>query len=204
MGVIAVAFYFATLKELSLYELMMRVSTMVQMPMMVPLVVGIFVKKTPKWAPWATIALGLGVSWIVDSVMTPDVVVSWFGVESLTSREIVDMNIILTIAGHVFITGGFFWLTSLFYNEATDEHKLETERFFKDLVTPVIADDQQDEFDKQQRKKLGNMVMAMGVGILLMTLIPNPFWGRAMFVICALIIFGIGFMLKRSTISKSA
>lgn len=204
MGVIAVAFYFATLKELSLYELMMRVSTMVQLPMMVPLVVGIVVKKTPKWAPWATIALGLGVSWMVDSVITPDVFVSMFGVDSLTGREIVDMNIILTIAGHVFITGGFFWATSLFYNEAKDDHKLEADRFFKDLVTPVIADNQQDEVDKQQRNKLGNMVMTMSVGILLMTLIPNPLWGRVMFVICALLIAGVGYFLKRSTKSKTS
>ncbi|MGJ8743459.1 sodium:solute symporter family transporter [Polaribacter sp.] len=202
MGVIAVAFYFATLKELSLYELMMRVSTMVQLPMMVPLVVGIVVKKTPKWAPWATIALGLGVSWMVDSVITPDVFVSWFGVDSLTAREIVDMNIILTIAGHVFITGGFFWATSLCYNEAKDDHKLETDRFFEDLVTPVIADDEQDEVDKQQRIKLGNMVLTMSVGIMLMTLIPNPLWGRAMFAICALLIAGIGYLLKRSAKNK--
>lgn len=204
MGVIAVAFYFATLKELSLYELMMRVSTMVQLPMMVPLVVGIVVKKTPKWAPWVTIALGLGVSWMVDNVITADVFVSWFGVDSLTSREIVDMNIILTVAGHVFITGGFFWATSLFYNEAKDDNKLENDRFFEDLVTPVIADDQQDEVDSQQRIKLGNMVMTMSVGILLMTLIPNPLWGRIMFLVCALIIATIGFLLKRSARSKTS
>jgi Na+/proline symporter len=202
IGVIAVAFYFATLKELSLYELMMRVSTMVQLPMMVPLVVGIIVKKTPKWAPWVTIAIGLGVSWMVDNVITPDVFVSWFGVDSLTSREIVDMNIILTIAGHVFITGGFFWATSLFYNEAKDENKIETNRFFEDLDMPVVADDQQDEIDRQQRSKLGGMVMVMSVGIMLMVLIPNPLWGRLMFVVCSLIIGTIGYLLRYSAKNK--
>jgi solute:Na+ symporter, SSS family len=204
MGVIAVAFYFATLKELSLYELMMRVSTMVQLPMMVPLVVGIFVKKTPTWAPWVTIVLGLGVSWMVDNVITPDVFVSWFGIDSLTGREIVDMNIILTIASHVFITSSFFWATSLFYNEAKDAHKLETDRFFKDLVTPVIADDQQDEVDRQQRNKLGGMVLVMSAGIMLMALITNPLWGRLLFVICSLIIGLIGYLFKRSTKSKTS
>jgi len=204
IGVIAVAMYFASLKELSLYELMMRVSTMVQLPMMVPLVVGIVVKKTPKWAPWVTIALGLGVSWMVDNVITADVFVSWFGVDSLTSREVVDMNIILTIAGHVFITGGFFWATSLFYNEAKDDHKLETDRFFEDLKRPVIADDKQDEVDRQQRNKLGGMVLVMSAGIMLMALIPNPLWGRLLFVICSLIIGTIGYLFKRSTKSNTA
>jgi Na+/proline symporter len=199
LGVIAAALYFASLKELSLFELMMSVSTMVQVPMMVPLALGLIIKKTPQWAPWATIAVGLFVSWFVMNVFTADVCARLFGVESLTNREIIDMNIILTVGGHLFITSGFFWATSLFYNEAKDKNKLGTDKFFEDLETPVIADDQQGEFDIQQRRKLGNMVMSMSGCILLMTLIPNPIWGRLIFAGCALIIFLIGFLLKRST-----
>ena len=198
IGVIAVALYFASLKELSLYELMMRVSTMVQVPMMVPLLLGILVKRTPKCAPWATMAVGLVVSWLVDNVVTAEVFVSWFGVESLTGRETVDMNIILTIAGHVFITGGFFWATSLFYREGEDKNKLETQHFFEDLEKPVIADAHQDEVDRQQRNKLGGMVLVMSLGILLMALIPNPVWGRFIFICCALVIALIGYLLRRS------
>ena len=204
IGVITAALYFASLKELSLFELMMSVSTMVQVPMMVPLVVGIIVKKTPQWAPWATIAVGFFVSWFVMNVFTADVFASMFGIESLTQREIIDMNIILTVGGHVFITAGFFWATSFFYNEAKDEHKLETDRFFEDLKRPFIADNQQEEVDRQQRRKLGNMVIIMSAGILLMSLIPNPLWGRIVFIICALVILSIGFLLKRSAKIKTS
>lgn len=198
IGVIIAALYFASLKELSLFELMMSVSTMIQMPMMVPLLLGVIIKKTPQWAPWATIAIGLFVSWSIANIFTAEDFVSIFGIESLTKRESIDMNIILTIAGHVFITGGFFWATSLFYNEEKDKNKIETDRFFEDLQTPVIADDLQDEVDCQQRRKLGNMVIVMSAGILLMSLIPNPLWGRLIFIVCALAIFCIGFLLKRS------
>ncbi|MFB9055478.1 hypothetical protein ACFFU9_01870 [Mariniflexile ostreae] len=203
VGVILAALYFASLKELSLFQLMMSVSTMVQLPMMVPLVVGIIVKKTPQWAPWVTIVLGFFVSWFVMNVFTAEVCASLFGIESLTERETIDMDIILTIAGHVFITSSFFWATSLFYKEAKDENKQETDQFFKNLETPFIADNQQDEVDRQQRKKLGNMVIVMSSGILLMALIPNPLWGRIMFVLCALGISGIGFLLKRSSKVKT-
>ncbi|MBR9910920.1 MAG: transporter [Gammaproteobacteria bacterium] len=197
--VITVALWFASLKELSLFELMMSVSTMVQVPMMVPLLFGIFIKKTPPWASWATVAVGLFVSWFVMNVFTADVFASLFGIESLTDRETIDMNIILTIGGHLFITAGFFCATSLFYNESTDKHKLETDRFFEDLQTPVVADDQQDDFDRQQRHKLGLMVKIMGSGVLLMALIPNPMWGRLMFVACAAAILTIGIMLQKSS-----
>ena len=203
LGVIAAALFFSSLKELSLFELMMSVSTMIQVPMMVPLLLGIILKKTPAWAPWATIAVGLCVSYLVANVVTADVFVSaLFGIEDLTRREISELNIVLTIAGHVFITGGFFCLTTLFYNESKDKNKIETDLFFDDLERPVISDDFQSEVDRQQRNKLGSMVICISVAIFFMALIPNPIWGRMIFMLCSVVIFVIGFLLKRSAKDK--
>jgi hypothetical protein len=156
------------------------------------------VKKTPSWAPWVTVALGLGVSWLVANVITADVFAAWIGIEDLTRREASELNVILTIAAHVFITAGFFLGTTFFYREDRDQHREETEKFFADLETPVISDDGQSEVDRQQRNKLGTMVITMGSGMLLMTLIPNPFWGRALFLVCSLAILFIGAGLKKS------
>ena len=196
--VIFMALFFRSLQELSLFDLMMSVSTMIQVPLLIPLIVGIFVKKTPQWAPWVTVILGLLVSWLMKDVVTPQLVAGWMGLNELTAREVVDMNLMLTLAAHLFITAGFFWSTTLFYVEETDPHKSQTDEFFKDLERPVIADDEQDAYDQQQRNKLGSMVMFMGTGIMLMTLIPNPAWGRVIFALCALAIAAIGLMLKRS------
>ena len=55
------------------------------------------------------------------------------------------MSLILTLGAHVLITAGLFCLTSLFYKESKGKNKLETDRFFENMETPVIADDQQDE-----------------------------------------------------------
>jgi len=202
MLVIGMALFFRSLKELSLFDLMMSISAMIQVPLLIPLILGLFIKKTPKWAPWATVLLGLFLSWMMKSLLTPQVFANWIGIAEFTAREAADMNLILTLAAHVFITAGFFCATSLFYKESTDQNKLETDRFFEDLERPVIADNQQDEFDRQQRNKLGTMVMCMSAGILLMALIPNPLWGRMMFVLCAVIIFSIGFLLRRSAREK--
>ncbi len=201
--VIFMALFFKSLKELSLFDLMMSVSTMIQVPLLIPLIVGIFVKRTPQWAPWMTVILGLFVSWIMKDVITPQLVAGWMGLNELTAREVVDMNLMLTLAAHLFITAGFFWSTSLFYKEEKDMHKARTEDFFEDLERPVIADDEQDDYDRQQRSKLGLMVMYMGTGIMLMTLIPNPLWGRLIFLLCALAILTIGFMLKRNAATEA-
>lgn len=200
-GILAISFalYFTSLVELSLFNLMMSVSVMIQVPLLVPLIVGLFVKRTPSWAPWVTVAIGLVVSWITLNVFTADVFASVIGLDELTRREADDLHLILTIAGHLLITAPFFWSTALFYREDRDRHKASTDAFFVDLETPVVADDRQDEYDRQQRNKLGTMVMIMGAGVLCMALVPNPIWGRVVFVLCSMAILSIGILLRRST-----
>ena len=200
--VIGMALFFRSLKELSLFDLMMSISAMIQVPLLIPLIVGLFIKKTPPWAPWVTVLVGLFLSWLMKEVITPNVFAERIGIPEFTKREAADMSLILTLGAHVFITTGFFCATSFFYKASKDKNLLESNRFFKDLETPVIADDEQDEFDRQQRNKLGTMVSIMSAGILLMALIPNPLWGRMIFVICASIIFTIGYLLRRSALSS--
>jgi Na+/proline symporter len=202
--VIVVALFFKSLKELSLFELMMSVSVMVQVPLLVPLIFGLFIRKTPQWAPWVTVIIGMFVSWCTANILTPELFAQWIGLEqAFTRRESIDMNLMITIGAHLVITAGFFCSTTFFYKEERDEHKQETDRFFTDFETPVIADFEQDEFDRQQRDKLGSMVIYMGTGVFLMMLIPNPMWGRMVFGLCALAILAIGFLLKKSAKPKS-
>ncbi|MDB9805525.1 transporter [Porticoccaceae bacterium] len=196
--VTALALYFKSLKELSLFDLMMSLSAMIQVPILIPLLLGLLIKKTPSWAPWVTVFLGLFVSWFMLNILTPEVFAGWLGLDPFTRREATDMNLILTIAGQVFITGGFFCFTTLFYKETTDKYAPRTQHFFEDLETPVIADFEQDEYDQQQRHKLGTIATCMGLGIFLMVLIPNPIWGRTIFALCAVAIILIGLLLKRS------
>ena len=196
--VIALALYFKSLKELSLFDLMMSLSAMIQVPILIPLILGLLVKKTPQWAPWVTVLLGLFVSWFMLNILTPAVFADWMGIDPFTRREATDMNLILTIGGQVFITGGFFCLTSLFYKETADHYKAQREDFFNDLETPVIADFEQDGYDQQQRQKLGAMVTFMGAGLTFMVLIPNPMWGRLTFLLCGLTILIIGGLLRQS------
>ena len=196
--VISVALFFKSLKELSLFELMMSLSTMVQVPLLIPLIFGLFIKKTPNWAPWITVALGLFVSWFLMNIFTPQVFAGWLGMGELTRRESVDMNLMMTIAAHLVVTAGFFCSTTFFYKEEKDEYIKERKEFFVDIETPVIAEDDQDDYDRQQRRKLGAMVLLMGTGMTLMALIPNPLWGRGVFVACALVILIVGAFLKKS------
>ena len=111
----------------------------------------------------------------------------------------------ITIAAHLFLTASFFWATTLFYKEESfsTEEKKEIDTFFENVETEVVADNSQDEFDKMQREKLGTITMMMGVGLLVMVLVPNPLWGRALFLGCSGIILLTGYLLKKSAQSKT-
>ncbi|WGW01398.1 Na+:solute symporter [Vibrio sp. YMD68] len=196
--VIFMAQFFNSLKHLSLFDLMMQVATLLQSPILVPLFLGIIIRKTPKWAPWATVVVGMGVSWAVVNVFTPQFVAGWFGIEELTGREAGEMRTMITIAAHLVFTAGFFCLTTLFYNEAKDPYVETTKEFFEDVDTECVAEEGQDVVDRMQRAKLGTLVIYMAAGLTLMVLIPNPLWGRLLFLGCAAAVFAVGYGLKKS------
>ncbi len=201
--IIMVALFINSLRNLSLFDAMMYVSTLLQMPILVPLFFGIFIKKTPDWAAWATLVVGMVVSYLVSFVITADVVNGWLGLDvPFTGREASDLKVLLGIAGHLFITGGFFCLTTLFYKEPEGKRGEELRDFWKDVDTPVIAEEGQDAVDRQQRNMLGKLILVFGALVTMMLLIPNPLWGRITFVACGLFVMLIGSLILNSAKEK--
>ncbi len=195
--ILVVAQFFNSLTELSLFDLMMNVSTLLQSPILVPLFFGVFIRRTPSWAPWGTVVVGLLVSLLLVKVWTPDAVGRLFEVE-WTKREASELSVMMNIAAHLFITGGFFCLTTLFYRPRQNAEAKATEGFFADLERPEVSDGRPTESDIQQRHKLGLIVSAAGVGLLFMMAIPNPWWGRMVFFGCAAGVLLIGILLLRA------
>ncbi len=196
---ILVALFINSLRGLSLFDAMMYVSTLLQMPILVPLFFGIFIRKTPDWAAWATLAVGVVVSYVVSFVITPDVIANWLGLENgFTGREASDLRVMNGVIGHLFITGGFFCLTTKFYKEPAKVRAQEIKEFWNDVDTPVIEEVGQDEMDRQQRHMLGKLILVFGAAVSAMVLIPNPFWGRMAFVFCGLVIVTVGGLLLKS------
>lgn len=73
---------FQQLKDLPLFELTLALAGLVGMPMTLPLVLGIFIRRTPNWSGWATVLAG-----------TISASLCWFAVpvESLASLFQLDM-----------------------------------------------------------------------------------------------------------------
>lgn len=197
--VIIVSLLFSQLEGMSLFDLMMSVSTLAQAPLLVPLFFGMFIKRTPRWAAWGTVLFGMCVSWLCIDVLTSKVLGQWLGI-AFTKREMSEINVIINIIAHLVLTGGFFICTKFFYRETSyslkEQQQIET--FFENIETEVVEDEHQQGFDLQQREKIGFITMLMSAGMLLMVLIPNPLWGRLLFLACAAMVFLVGYLLRLS------
>ena len=199
LAVILIAQFYASMASLSLFDLMMRVSTLAQVPILIPLFLGVLIRRVPDRAAWATVVFGLLVSYAVSNLVTASDVARHLGL-ALNASELSSANIIWTMLAHLVLTGGFFCACALFYKPppADSLRASELQHFERDVASPVHSDAAQGEFDRLQNDKLGKVTCVMGLGLLAMTLIPNPPWGRLLFLVCAVLILAIGGALLRS------
>ena len=195
--IVSLALFLNSLKELSLFDAMLYMSALLGFPQMIPSFLGFFIRKTPDWAAWATILVGAIVSYLIAVVLQPDHIEVWFGLANeLTKREWVDLVVAISLLSHVVITGGFFCLTTLFYRPLSVERESAVERFFTNINTPLHkAKGDHEHLDNRQRMLLGRMVAIAGIFIMAMMVLPNPLWGRLVFLSCGIVVFTVGVLL---------
>ena len=199
--IIVLALVLNSLKNLSLFDAMLYMSALLGFPQMIPSFLGFFIRKTPDWAAWATILVGACVSYIIAVVLQPQDIELWFGLATeLSKREWTDLVVSISLISHVVITGGFFCLTTLFYKGLEEDRETAVDRFFTNINTPLVKQEgEHAHLDNRQRILLGRMIAVAGILIIAMMAIPNPFWGRLVFLSCGSFVFIIGFMLFSAT-----
>ncbi|MCF7506536.1 transporter [Vibrio sp. L3-7] len=199
VAIILIALFINSLKGLSLFDTMMYVGALIGFPMTIPAFCGFFIKKTPDWAGWGTLVVGAIVSYIVGFVITAEMLQNWFNLEPLTGREWSDLKVAVGLIAHLTFTGGFFILSTLFYKPLEASRQKDVDIFFNNLATPLVSESTaQKKLDNKQRHMLGSLIAVSGVAVMAMFALPNPFWGRMMFVLCGGIVFIVGLMLVKA------
>ncbi|MFH0263229.1 transporter [Vibrio barjaei] len=203
IAIILVALFINSLKGLSLFDTMMYVGALIGFPMTIPAFCGFFIRKTPDWAGWGTLVVGGFVSYFVGFVITADMIQNWFGLNELTAREWADLKVAIGLIGHMIFTAGFFVLSTLFYKPLPEHREQDVDKFFNNLATPLVAEStEQKKLDNRQRRMLGSLIAVAGVGVMAMFVLPNPLWGRFVFVLCGSIVFAVGLLLVKAVDDK--
>ncbi|EIJ2377251.1 transporter [Vibrio alginolyticus] len=195
--IIGIGLFINSLRHLSLFDIVLNVGALIGFPMLIPVLLGMWIRKTPDWAGWATLVVGGFVSYIFGISLQAEDVERLFGLEqAFTGREWADLKVGLSLAAHVVFTGGFFLLTTRFYKGLSPEREKEVAQLFENWNTPLVADsEEQQNLDTKQRGMLGKLISVAGFGILAMALIPNEPSGRLLFILCGAIVLSVGVLL---------
>lgn len=194
--IIALALTVNKLRSTNLFDFVNQLAANLLMPLALPLIYGLFYKRTPGWSAWSTgLVAGLA-SWLLGTYVTPELFQQWVGWETpLNGDEKTYLKLaITTLGGTVIVGSAWYFFTSLFYKSVPTEEQERVEKFFTNLHTPV---DKHGVEGVQTAiyKLLGTLCMVYGAFILLLMAIPNKGTGRLAFLFCGGVMFGVGWVL---------
>ena len=197
--IVSVAVQFSKFRTMGLFDLTNQLGASLALPLSIPLIWGLFYKKTPVWSAWSTILVGFGMSYLSKYIVKPEMFQHLMGWQRpLSPREATDFLLVATTFLNVTVCSAWFFFTGLFYAKSSAEHRDRVEQLFLNMRTPInaVADGIKD-YDSTMYRLIGGLCLIYGAFILLLVFIPNSTVGRFCFVFCGGVLFGAGGLLHR-------
>lgn len=162
--IIGLTFYFANQDGQGVFESMLNVSSMLALPMSVPMVLALLVRRAPAWSALVSIA----VAFIVSAVGYYSE--SLFG-SAWSFPMVVFANVAAGMVGFV--------LTMPFWPTAGAAYRQKVQVFFETIHRPIDFEAEVgDGNDLSQLKIIGFFALVVGVFITSLMVLPNPAQGR--------------------------
>ena len=186
MLVIGIAVYFRQRGGEGVFETGFAINAALSLPMMIPLLLGVFIKRVPRWAGFASLGAGLSVS-IVTWALGLELETHWRAIFSAAAAA-----------------AGFF-ATMPLWGGVPEPEREKVESFFERMHRPVdFAAEIGEANDALQLRMIGFFTLGMGVFVALLLLAPNEAVGRwAIAAIAAfLLLFGGGMLLAAGRVDR--
>ena len=194
--IIVLAMFINSIRQTNLFDFVNQLASYLLMPLALPLIYGLFYKRTPGWSAWSTALVAGAASWLLGNYVTPELFQQWMGwATPLNGDEKTYFKLALTTLGGTVIVGSaWYFFTSLFYQAAPAAERERIENFFTNLRTPVDKHGVEG-VQTSVYKLLGVLCLVYGGFILLLMAIPNKFSGRLAFLFCGGVMFTVGVVL---------
>ena len=214
-------------RDTNLFDFVNQLAANCLMPLALPLILGLYIRRTPGWSAWSTGlvagAASWGLAWLLDAGVPahrfahfeyvtahlglaglPAVadLLAWF--RALNGDEATYLKLAVTTLGGTVLVGTTWYLfTGLFYKSCTVESQARVGEFFQRLATPV--DHKGGEATQTSLYRLlGWLCVAYGAFIVALVLIPNSISGRLCFAFCGGTILLVGGLLVRTARRRAA
>lgn len=187
--------YFSQWRTLGLFDFVIRMTSIVVLPLAVPMFFGLFLRPLPRGIAIWSAAAGMTTSLALLFWLPADKTAALFGLDRvLTSREWTDAGYALTVfatttISSLVIVGGFLWKRRQGLGEP------EPEEFFRDIETPVLVD---VDRSRAGSRIIGNCSILYGIFVASLAAMPNSPTGHLAFLGCGTFILIIGYFIRRS------
>lgn len=198
--VIMIGLMLAKLKSLSLFDLMMQFSSLIALPTMIPLFLAMIVRKTPSFSAWSTTLIGFFISFVIKFYFDPIWFCKLLNIKTtLSTSAEKDVILITIILLNIIVCTSWFLFTKRFYKHSGKHTKKAINNFYEKMETPLDEENAVSMSENGKDNTMGNICIVYAVLLGFMILIPNPIQGRIAFFTCSIILFSIGFLLRKST-----
>ncbi|MEM1026530.1 MAG: hypothetical protein AAGJ38_00430 [Planctomycetota bacterium] len=206
--IVTIGLLITSYRELDLFQFTLVLATVLQVPLLVPMVAGTVVRRTPGWSAWSTVIVGVAVGASTNYVWLrePETVHGFASaVGYAMPMNTIETNDLRFMVGWLAVMGStiaWFALTRLFWSKTAEDFRAAVHAFFEDLNTPLgsadpspaaLAVDAQQ--DAVQFRLVGQLCLLFGVPLTLGVLIPNEPADRALFLLLGGCITGVGALL---------
>ncbi len=195
-----VAIFFATLKNLPLYELVLTAATCTGIPQAVPLMLGMFHKKAPDWSAWSTLLVGFGCSISLIFWVNKRNLAEWFANFDLRPNEINDLQLAVTMGILIAVCVAWFYLTILLAKKTSPQVITRVDQFFDEMNRPIDPAEvaggcHSYNSDSKQFDVMGKLAAVYGISILALLIFDNAPAGKIAILSCGGSILALGLWL---------
>jgi hypothetical protein len=163
---------FSELRGMGVFEVMMNTTALIHVPVLMPLVMGLFVRRAPYWGAFFTVGFTLAVE--------------------LFGRFVLETPAVTRILANMIAGCGAYLFTMLFWRYEKPSYKEKVEAFFIRMNSPVdFAAEVGEANDASQLDLLGKFSIALGVFILGLLLLPgtgSQRWQILFIASCSLVV----------------
>ena len=162
--IVSIATYMAGVEGRGVFEHMLNLGALLALPMAIPTLLGLFVRRSPSWAAIVTVSVTLVPSSL--GFFSNEL----FG-ESWSFQQMVFTNLIVGTVTYL--------LTVPFWDRSTSGYAEQVQEFFTVMHTPVDFEKEVGAAnDLRQLKVIGSFAVIIGVLICSLMFLPNPLTGR--------------------------
>lgn len=188
-SIILIALHLSRQEGKGVFDFMLEVGAVLGMPMAVPMLLALLIRKVPSWAA----LMSIGVTAVPSSMAVLSGRVPWLAEWLPFLAESWKFHSIVFINGSVSVTT--FLISLLFWKGTDRQYREKVDTFFRVMRTPVDFEKEVGNAnDAAQLTIIGSFLMVIGGGILLLLIIDNPWTlqGRLGILILGGFILGLG------------